>query len=180
MRNLAARSATQAAHSGCRCRTRRPRFTACLRIARRYFWLVLVCVLLGLAYAGYQNAHSVATYTAVANIQLTADSASRLRIDPTGGGDSGYVDTSRLDTEIEILRSSTLALETIHSLNLDKNSDFAAPPPGRAWDLSNQLDRHALIDTFTGRPCCFPFRPHGNPANSLYVAQPQAGSTDLQ
>ena len=120
-----------------------------LRIARRYFWLVLVCVLLGLAYAGYQNAHSVPTYTAVANIQLTEDSASRLRIDPTGG-DSGYIDTSRLDTEIEILRSSPLALETIHSLNLDRNSDFAAPPPGRAWDLSNKRERHALIATFQG------------------------------
>lgn len=122
-----------------------------LRVARRYFWLVAICILIGLGVAAYENARSLPLYRAMANIQLTQDSANQFKLDQAAGGaDSGYIDAARLDTEIEILRSATLALETIQSLNLDKNIDFAPPPPGRGWDLSKTQERHALIATFQG------------------------------
>lgn len=117
-----------------------------LRLAKKYLWVVAVCTLLGIGIAAYKNARSLPIYRAVSNIELTQDSANQFKA-AQGGGDS-FIDSSHLDTEIEILRSSTLALETIRSLNLDKNNDFAAHPPGRPWDLSERLDRHALIATF--------------------------------
>ncbi|HVJ07680.1 MAG TPA: polysaccharide biosynthesis tyrosine autokinase [Acidisarcina sp.] len=118
-----------------------------LRVAKKYLWVVAVCTLVGIGIAAYKNARSTPIYRAAAQIQLTQDSANQFRLDQTGGGDS-YIDSARLETEIQILRSSTLALETIQSLNLDQNNDFAPHPPGRAWDLSKRLDRHALISTF--------------------------------
>ncbi len=119
-----------------------------LRIARRYFWLVGICILLGIAYASYKNARSVPIYQATASVQLTQDSANQFRLD--GGAMSGEIDSIRLDTEISILRSQSLALETIQSLKLDKNDEFVPHPPGRAWDLSNSRDRHALTSVFIG------------------------------
>jgi polysaccharide biosynthesis transport protein len=121
-----------------------------LRLARRYFWLVTICILLGLAYAVYKNARSTPIFRAAASVQLTQDSANQFRLEGGPGGDSSYIDSARLDTEIDILRSNTLAMETIRSLNLDKNKDFAMPPPGRAFDLENPRDRHALTSTFLG------------------------------
>lgn len=120
-----------------------------LRLAKKYLWLVAICTLVGIGIASYKNARSLPIYRAVANIELTQDSANQFKSGPGGGGDF-YIDSSRMDTEIEILRSSTLALETIQSLNLDKNQDFAAHPPGRSWDLSQRLDRHTLVGTFQG------------------------------
>src|SRR4051794_12363950 len=117
-----------------------------MRIARRYFWLVAICVLLGASYASYKNARSVPIYQASASIQLTQDSANQFRLDGAGGAVD--IDSLRLDTEISILRSQALALETIQSLNLAKNDSFAPHPAGRAWDLSNFRDRHALTAIF--------------------------------
>jgi len=119
-----------------------------MRIARRYFWLVAICVLLGASYASYKNARSTPIYQASASIQLTQDSANQFRLDGSAGAVD--IDSLRLDTEISILRSQSLALETIQSLKLDKNDSFAPHPQGRAWDLSNFRDRHALTATFIG------------------------------
>src|SRR5450755_914506 len=84
-----------------------------LLIGKKYIWLVLVCVLLG-AGAGYiQNATTPKEYRSTANIEITADTADQFRMDTGGGYDSGYIDVTKLDTEIAILKSSTLAMQTI-------------------------------------------------------------------
>ena len=59
-----------------------------------------------------------------ANIEITQDTADQFRMDTGGGYDSGYIDVTKLDTEIAILKSSTLAMQTIKSLHLDQNKDF--------------------------------------------------------
>ena len=81
-----------------------------LLIGKKYIWLVLVCALLGTG-AGYiENATSPKEYRSTANIEITQDTADQFRVDTGGGYDSGYIDVTKLDTEIAILKSSTLAL----------------------------------------------------------------------
>jgi capsular exopolysaccharide synthesis family protein len=121
-----------------------------LLIGKKYIWLVLVCAVLGTG-AGYiENATSPSEYRSAANIEITQDTADQFRMDTGGGYDSGYIDVAKLDTEIAILKSSTLAMATIESLHLDKNKDFLPPGSNYAFDLSKIRDRHALIGIFEG------------------------------
>jgi polysaccharide biosynthesis transport protein len=121
-----------------------------LLIGKKYIWLVLVCAMLGTG-AGYiENATSPSEYRSSANIEITQDTADQFRMDTGGGYDSGYIDVAKLDTEIAILKSSTLAMATIESLHLDKNKDFLPPGSNYAFDLSKIRDRHALIGIFEG------------------------------
>src|SRR3984893_17943174 len=120
-----------------------------LLIGKKYIWLVLVCALLGTG-AGYiENATSPKEYRSTANIEITQDTADQFRVD-TGGSDGGYIDVTKLDTEIAILKSSTLAVQTIKSLHLNQNKDFLPPGSNHVWDLDNIRDRHALVGMFEG------------------------------
>jgi succinoglycan biosynthesis transport protein ExoP len=121
-----------------------------LLIGKKYIWLVLTCALLG-AGAGYiENARTPNEYRSTANIEITQDTADQFRMDTGGGYDSGYIDVAKLDTEIAILKSSTLATKTIMSLHLDQNKDFLPLGSNHVWDLSKLPDRHALIGIFEG------------------------------
>ena len=120
-----------------------------LLIGKKYIWLVLTCALLGAA-AGYiENARTPNEYKSTANIEITQDTADQFRMD-TGGSDSGYIDVTKLDTEITILKSSTLAMKTITSLHLEKNKDFLPLGSTKVWDLSKIRDRHVLVGLFEG------------------------------
>jgi capsular exopolysaccharide synthesis family protein len=81
-------------------------------------------------------------------MEITQDTADQFRVDTGAGYDSGYIDVTKLDTEIAILKSSTLAMKTIQTLHLDKNKDFLPLGSNRVWDLSKIKDRHALIGIF--------------------------------
>lgn len=121
-----------------------------LRIAKKYLWLVVLGGLLGWGYGTYKNARSPRLYRSTATIEITAETADQFRLD-TGSGDyGGYIDASRLDTEIAVLQSSTLAVQTIRSLHLDQNKDFVPAGLNYHWDLSKTLDRHALVGIFEG------------------------------
>ncbi|HTZ57603.1 MAG TPA: polysaccharide biosynthesis tyrosine autokinase [Acidobacteriaceae bacterium] len=121
-----------------------------LLIGKKYLWLVLVCAMLGVGAGFIQNATTPKEYRSTANIEITQDTADQFRMDTGGGYDGGYIDVTKLDTEIAILKSSTLALKTIQSLHLDKNKDFLPLGSNHVWDLSKIGDRHALIGMFEG------------------------------
>jgi polysaccharide biosynthesis transport protein len=120
-----------------------------LLVGKKYIWLVLVCALLGTAAGFIENARTPNEYRSSANIEITQDTADQFRMD-TGGGYDGYIDVAKLDTEIAILKSSTLAMATIVSLHLDQNKDFLPPGSNYVFDLSRIRDRHALIGIFEG------------------------------
>src|SRR3984957_8199211 len=121
-----------------------------LLIGRKYIWLVLTCAILGTA-AGYvENATSPKEYRSTANIEITQDTADQFRMDTGGGYDSGYIDVTKLDTEIAILKSATLAWKTILSLHLDRNPDFLPLGSKYVFDVNKIQDRHALIGIFEG------------------------------
>src|SRR5580658_2557497 len=121
-----------------------------LLIAKKYVWLVAVCAVLGTGAGDIENARTPNEYRSEANIEITQDTADQFRMDTGGAYDSGYIDVTRLDTEIAILKSSTLAMATIVSLHLDQNKDFLPPGSNYAFDLSKIRDRHALIGIFEG------------------------------
>jgi polysaccharide biosynthesis transport protein len=121
-----------------------------LLIAKKYIWLVLACAVLGTGAGFIENSISPKEYRSSANIEITQDTADQFRMDTGGGYDSGYIDVTKLDTEIAILKSSTLAIATIESLHLDKNKDFLPPGSNYTFDLSKTRDRHALIGLFEG------------------------------
>ena len=121
-----------------------------LLIGKKYIWLVLVCTLLGTGAGFIENATTPKEYRSTANIEITQDTADQFRMDTSGGYDSGYIDVAKLDTEIAILKSSTLAMKTIVSLHLDQNKDFLPLGSDHVYDLSKIQDRHALIGMFEG------------------------------
>jgi polysaccharide biosynthesis transport protein len=119
-----------------------------LLIAKKYVWLVLVCALLGIGVGYLENRTSPNEYRAIANIEITQDTADQFRVDTTASYDGGYIDVTKLDTEIAILKSSTLAMKTIQSLRLDQNKDFLPLGSKYVWDLPKIGDRHALVGIF--------------------------------
>src|ERR1700722_10105546 len=121
-----------------------------LLIAKKYVWLVLVCAVLGVGVGYLENKTSPNEFRAIANIEITQDTADQFRVDTSAAYDGGYIDVTKLDTEIAILKSSALAMKTIQSLRLDQNKDFLPLGSNRHWDLSNIRDRHVLIGIFEG------------------------------
>ena len=121
-----------------------------LRIGKKYIWLVFAGALLGTGLGFVKNATTPKEYQSTANIEITQDTADQFRMDTGGGYDSGYIDASKLDTEIAIPKSSTLAMKTIQSLHLDRNKDFLPLGSNHVWDLDRIEDRHALIGLFEG------------------------------
>lgn len=121
-----------------------------VQFLKKRAWVVVVTVALGLAVGVTANLLLPKLYTAQANIEVAEDLSSQFRLeqmqDLTGGGDT----SEKLDTEIEILRSSSLALETIRALHLDSNPDFAPLPGGHPWNLTSPAIREALIADFRG------------------------------
>jgi len=113
-----------------------------LLIAKKYVWLVLVCAVLGVGVGYLENKTSPNEYRAIANIEITQDTADQFRVDTSAAYDGGYIDVTKLDTEIAILKSSTLAMKTIQSLRLDQNKDFLPLGSKYVWDLSKIGDRH--------------------------------------
>src|SRR5580693_8990305 len=79
-----------------------------LLIGKKYIWLVLVCAVLGTGAGHIQNVTSPKEYRSTANIEITQDTANQFRVDTSAGYDGGYIDVTKLDTEIAILKSSTL------------------------------------------------------------------------
>ena len=120
-----------------------------LRFLKKRGWIPVVTVALGFLGAILANNFLPKLYTAQTSIEIQSeDSASQFRLEQVQGG---VGDTSeRLDTEIEILRSRNLALETIQALHLESNPDFLPLPKGGRWDLSRPDYRHILVSVFQG------------------------------
>lgn len=112
-------------------------------------WLIGVASAMGLLIGVALNHFEPRLYTAQANIEVTQDLSSQFRVEPVSGL-SGEDDSEKLDTEQEVLRSRSLAIETIKALHLESNPDFADLNRGRPWNLSDLQARHNLIATFRG------------------------------
>jgi len=115
---------------------------------RKRSWILGLFVLAGILVAILVNHFSPKRYTAMATIEVESqDVTSQFRIEQQGVG--ADIDTSeKLGTEIEILRSRSLALETVKVLHLESNPDFVPLVNGRPWDMSKPDVRETLAAAF--------------------------------
>ncbi len=122
-----------------------------VRFLRKRGWIAVVSVALGFIGAVVANHILPKLYTAQTSIEIQAqDSASQFRLEQVQDMGASVDTSERLDTEIEILRSRDLALETIRTLHLESNPDFLPLRDGRPWDLTRPDYRHILISVFQG------------------------------
>jgi len=116
-------------------------------------WVILVCLLLGILVASYFAFLSVPLYEAVAQIDIDLGRSTNIGIDDLieqklGGEDAS---SERLQTEVEIMRSKTVALDVINTLDLYHKPPFSSifkdsPYTGHL----SPGQRAALLGTFTG------------------------------
>ena len=126
-------------------------FQLIIRLLKRRGWLLVVGVTLGLLFGIAANLLLHKKYTATATIEIVPDISSQFRVmqvQDIGGGDSDL--SGKLDTEIAVLQSRSLALETIRALKLDRNADFLAYKDGQPWDMSQATVRDELVGAFEG------------------------------
>jgi capsular exopolysaccharide synthesis family protein len=121
-----------------------------LQFLKRRGWLVLALALVGLLVGIIANLILPKYYTAKAKIEILEDKSAQFRLEQSVSAVAG-VDSTKLDTEIEILKSQTLALEVIKTLHLNSNPDFLKLQAGRPWDISGPEVRNALIQIFLSR-----------------------------
>jgi polysaccharide biosynthesis transport protein len=112
-------------------------------------WMLVTGMALGLATALVANVLMHKKYTATAQIDIVPDMSSQFRLEPvqdlTGGDEA-----EKLDTEIAILESRTLAMETVQALHLEENQDFLPYPKGHPWDPTDPAVRELLESVFRG------------------------------
>ncbi len=118
-----------------------------IQLVKKRGWIVLAVGVIGLIIAIVANFMITRMYTAKAKIEVTGDISSEFRLEQIAGSAGGDMDSQKIDTEIEKMRSRTLALDAVRSLHLDKNPAFIKQK-AQPWDLSKPGDRAILIDTF--------------------------------
>lgn len=92
-------------------------------LLRRQLRLIAVIVAVFLALAFVYVTQATPLYTATALIKVDPKETNVL--DPTQGGNSNAsVDSTRIETEVEILKSSSLAIKTIEQLDLVSSKEF--------------------------------------------------------
>ena len=126
-------------------------FRIFVRFLKKRAWIVASAVILGALMGITVNHFSSKLFTARATIEVRSDDASsQFRMEQMQSLGAEVDAAERLDTEIEILRSPALALETMKALHLESNQDFSPFPAGHPWDLSNPEARERLIAQFRG------------------------------
>ena len=108
-----------------------------LIVLRKRRWVLIIAVLLGLAYGIYKAESQPKLYDSYGRIQVRSGSSNEYRVSAVGdySGDS----SSRLLTELEILKSDSLMLRVCREMDLSNNPDFLevkGPVPRTTGKLS--------------------------------------------
>lgn len=119
-----------------------------VQFIRRRCWIVLSLGVLGLLFGLAANIFMPRRYTAKASLEVCRDKSEEFRLETALRPGATEVDSAKLDTEIEILRSRSLAMEVIRALRLDQNPDFTGSAHRRSWDLAGAEARGMLVDRF--------------------------------
>ena len=130
---------------------REPHLLDYLIILRKHQWLILAFLLTVVTVVTIASFKMKPVYEATARVEVDKESQNTLPFQ--GVNYDEYVDMEiYISTQIEILQSETLALQTIKSLNLDRYPEFAgssgpfALPHGGA-----EAKRPAILGAFLGR-----------------------------
>jgi succinoglycan biosynthesis transport protein ExoP len=125
-------------------------FGSFLQFVKRRGWMMLLVALATLAITEVIDLMVPKYFTSTAQIEIVPDLSPEFRLEQIQsmiGGGSGD-DTEKLDTEIEIMQSPTLAIETIQALHLNSNPVFLKFNFGRDWNLAVPLEREKILARF--------------------------------
>ncbi len=125
-------------------------FARFVQFLKKRGWLIAVGLVLGIGVAMFINATSQRMYTASARIEIVPDKSDEYRVSQVQDAAMGMDDAEKLDTETEILESRSMAMQTINTLHLERDSDFVPLINKRPWDMNNPKTRWMLIDAFDG------------------------------
>jgi len=126
-------------------------FASLLQFLKNRRWFLIFGLLFGLAAAEALDLLVRRSYTSLAQIEIVPDLTPEFSLEQITSmmsGGSGGSDTEKLETEIAILQSPTLELETIRSLQLDRNPTFLPYQNGRPWNLLDPMERAKVIKAF--------------------------------
>jgi succinoglycan biosynthesis transport protein ExoP len=122
-----------------------------LIILRKHQWLVLTFLLTVVTVVTIASFKMKPVYEAAARVEVDKESQNTLPFQ--GVNYDEYVDMENyISTQIEILQSETLALQTIKTLNLDRHPDFAGSSDPFALPHGGPgAKRPAILGAFLGR-----------------------------
>jgi polysaccharide biosynthesis transport protein len=93
-----------------------------LIVLRKRRWILIICTLLGLAYGVFKAESQPKLYDSYGRIQVRSGSSNEYKVSAVQGyGDDS---SSKMLTEIEILKSDTLMLKVCREMDLSNNADF--------------------------------------------------------
>lgn len=123
-------------------------FQLIAQFLRKRGWIVAAGFTVGLLLGIAANNLMHKLYTASARIEIVPDISSQFRVMQVQelGADTDLAE--KIDTEIAVLQSRSLAMQTIRTLHLDSNQDFFPYTAGHPWDLSQPTVRDGLVGVF--------------------------------
>ena len=111
---------------------------------RKRKYIVLGAVVLGILYGLYQGATQPRVFDAYGNIELRSGSSNEYRINSTSALNEGG--SSRLPTQVAILKSDTLLLQVAHDLDLANNAAFMMTKgPQKQQNVDDPIVRHQVL-----------------------------------
>lgn len=116
-------------------------------------WVILVCLLLGVLVASYFAFLTVPLYEAIAQIDIDLGRSTNIGISDLVEQNLAGEDASseRLQTEVAIMRSNTVALDVVNTLDLYHKKPFASIFEDSPYNGHlTPAQRTALIKTFSG------------------------------
>ena len=101
-----------------------------MRVLRHQLPIMIVFMVLSMALAVLFLFTTVPTYIATASVVIDTRKAQLLNPQSASRGGEVNVDTSMVQTEIELLKSDNVSRAVINKLNLTEDTEYAGGPPG--------------------------------------------------
>jgi len=120
-------------------------------VLRKRRWVLIFGVALGLIFGLYRSWTQPQLYTATGEIQVTPGSSAEYRVDSANYGSADS--STRLQTEVYILQSDSLALSVAQKLNLQNDPAFLnakGPVRHRNLEDNNGAVREGIVHTLHG------------------------------
>jgi succinoglycan biosynthesis transport protein ExoP len=130
---------------------REPHLLDYVIILRKHQWLILTFLLTVVTVVTISSFKMKPVYQAAARVEVDKESQNTLPFSDSNAYDE-YVDSEAyLETQIKILESETLALQTIKSMDLARYPEFGGTPGTAAVEQGGAFKRPAILSAFLGR-----------------------------
>jgi capsular exopolysaccharide synthesis family protein len=118
---------------------------------RKHKALILTFTLMGAAYGFYKGSTQPRLYDSASTIELHSGSANEYKIGSSASGSEGS--TSRISTQLAILKSDSLMLAVARDLNLANDREFMgdAKDPAPFRNIDDPVIRQSVIGTLQGQ-----------------------------